>query len=257
MKKVIVVIIWALLSLMPLQIYAAPAQRDSLNQLLDESLQLVKQEEYEKAKKILTYFSEDYVAKGVLPEHTRVVSLAYNKAVQAMGDGTSQREKEADMLALRLAVDAESSKYQPLWLSRQGAVMTAFYKMEQAIKQEEGTKFQHALNEFLYEFDIIYPSLAIDLSKEELRRINAHLSYLEEYRTTMAKHANGQMQMKVIRKDMEDVFRYPNKDEADPSLIWVMITTGGIIVFTLSYVGWRKYRGEQEKHKKRMQSKGR
>ena len=39
------------------------------------------------------------------------------------------------------------------------------------------------------------------------------------------------------------------KDEADPSLIWVIISTGGMIVLTLSYVGWRKYRGEKEKNR--------
>ncbi len=37
------------------------------------------------------------------------------------------------------------------------------------------------------------------------------------------------------------------KYEADPSLWWVIISTGGIIVLTLSYVGWRNIKAEKEK----------
>lgn len=40
-------------------------------------------------------------------------------------------------------------------------------------------------------------------------------------------------------------------DEADPSLWWVIISTGSIIIMTLSYVGWRKYQGDKELRKNR------
>jgi sporulation protein YpjB len=253
MKKVVaVIIIWVVFSLLPLRMYAAGT--NELNQLLDESLQLVKQEEYEKAKQILLYASKEYPVRVSSPQHMSVISMAYDKAVQSIDEGTSQKEKEDDMLALRLVIDAESSKFQPLWLNREHAVMGAFGKMEEAMKKEDSTQFQQALNEFLHEFYIIYPSLSVDLSQEELQRLNAHLSYLDESRGAIAKHTNGKQQMKVIRQDVEGVFQYPAKDEAAPSLIWVIITTGGIIVFTLTYVGWRKYKGEQEKRKSRVKN---
>lgn len=247
MKKVVAVIIWIVLSLLPLRMYAAGA--DEMNQLLDESLQLVKQQQYEKAKQILTYASKEYAVHVSSPAHIHVISMAYDKAIQSMGEGVSQKEKEDDMLALRLVIDAENSQFQPLWLNRERAVMTAFDKMEQAMKQDDASKLQYAVNEFLYEIAIIYPSLSVDLPEEELQRLNAHLSYLDESRSTMARHVNGQLQMNVIREDVESIFQYPSKDEAAPSLIWVIIATGGIIIFTLTYVGWRKYRGEQEKRR--------
>lgn len=40
-----------------------------------------------------------------------------------------------------------------------------------------------------------------------------------------------------------------DEDEADPSLWWVIISTGSIIIATLSYVGWRKYNGDKEMKK--------
>ncbi|GAA3327464.1 hypothetical protein GCM10020331_067510 [Ectobacillus funiculus] len=81
----------------PTRIYAA--DWSELNRLLDESLQLVKQEEYTKAERILTYFSTEFAdlnkKRGFFSaEHTRVISIAYDKAVQAMREETmSQKEK--------------------------------------------------------------------------------------------------------------------------------------------------------------------
>jgi sporulation protein YpjB len=37
-----------------------------------------------------------------------------------------------------------------------------------------------------------------------------------------------------------------DQDQADPSLWWVIISTGSIIIMTLSYVGWRKYKGDKD-----------
>ncbi|MEN2454698.1 sporulation protein YpjB, partial [Bacillus sp. JR_15] len=46
-------------------------------------------------------------------------------------------------------------------------------------------------------------------------------------------------------------FSLVDQDEADPSLLWVILTTGSIILLTLTYVGFRKYRAEKEKKQKR------
>ncbi|GAA3327462.1 hypothetical protein GCM10020331_067500 [Ectobacillus funiculus] len=118
-----------------------------------------------------------------------------------------------------------------------------FRRWKQRYKKQDDEQFQRTLNTFfLYEFDIIYPSLVVDLPKEEIERLNAHLSYLDEFRNVMAKKMRAdKKQMQVIRQDLETVFQSPNKDEATPSLIWVMISTGSIIIFfTLTYVAWRK-----------------
>jgi len=50
--------------------------------------------------------------------------------------------------------------------------------------------------------------------------------------------------------DLKNLFENMDEDEADPSLWWVIISTGSIIILTLSYVGWRKYKGDREKPRK-------
>ncbi len=56
-----------------------------------------------------------------------------------------------------------------------------------------------------------------------------------------------------LETDLEKLFENKKEDEADPSLWWVIISTGSIIVSTLSYVGWRKYKGQDEEKKSERQ----
>ena len=253
MKKILAGIIAFMFILFPVRIYATTWSE--MTELLDDSLQLVKQEEYDKATQLLTYFSKQFLKKK---KNIRVISLAYDKALKSLeGQGINKQIKIDDVLALRLVLDAEVSKYQPLWMEREENVMSTFGKIENAMQKEEHDHFQEALNVFLHEFDIIYPSLMVDLSEEELQRVNSHLSYLDEFRYMMIQNKSGQTQVKIIKDDLKNIFRTAKKDEVDSSLIWFMTVTGGIIIFTLTYVGWRKYKGEKEKQKSTLHSKNR
>ncbi|MBO9128229.1 sporulation protein YpjB [Bacillus sp. 165] len=255
MKKCIF-LICMLLSFIPFPTYAAGWT--DLNGLLDETLQFVKQKEYEKAQKLLEYFAEqfkDYNKEDKLasPEDIRAISVAFDKAFTAIqNEDMSENEKWEDILALRLVIDAEQAKLQPLWMDREQAVMKPFDRMETAMKQENDEEFQYELNLFLNELSIIYPSLTIDLPHEELHRLNAHVSYLEEFRNLISQSPQAQGQVEVMKEDLQRIFSNPT-DKYQPSLMWVMNTTATIILITLTYVGWRKYKGDREK--KRIPSK--
>ena len=125
MKRTLVGLIAFLIIMFPLRIYAE--EWSELTGLLDDSLQLVKRNEDEKAVQVLQHFSEQFVIKGneknqeITPEQVRVISLAYDNAKQSLAEeGVSKQVKIDNVLALQLAVDAQVSKYQPLWMEREG-----------------------------------------------------------------------------------------------------------------------------------------
>ena len=73
----------------------------------------------------------------VTPDQVRVISLAYDKAKQSLAEEDVRKQVKIDnVLALQLAVDAQVSKYQPLWMEREGKVMDAFSQMEKAMKKK-------------------------------------------------------------------------------------------------------------------------
>lgn len=61
MKRVLIGMIAFLIILFPVRIYAE--KWNELTGLLDDSLQLVKQEEYKKATQVLQHFSEQFVLR--------------------------------------------------------------------------------------------------------------------------------------------------------------------------------------------------
>ena len=123
----------------------------------------------------------------VTPDRVRVISLAYDKAQQSLSEeGLGKQAKIDNVLALQLAVDAQVSKYQPLWMEREESNGCLFSNGKSDGKEDAG-QFQQTLNTFLNEFNIIYPSLMIALPENEVQRVNVHLSYLDEFRNVMLK----------------------------------------------------------------------
>ena len=191
MKRTLIGLIAFLIIMFPLRIYAE--EWNELTGLLDDSLQLVKRNEDEKAVQVLQHFSEQFLIKGnekkqeVTPDQVRVISLAYDKAQQSLSEeGLGKQAKIDNVLALQLAVDAQVSKYQPLWMERKES-NGCLFSNGKAMEKEDAGQFQQTLNTFLNEFNIIYPSLMIALPENEVQRVNVHLSYLDEFRNVMLK----------------------------------------------------------------------
>ena len=82
--------------------------------------------------------------------------------------------------------------------------------------KEDAGQFQQTLNTFLNEFNIIYPSLMIALPENEVQRVNVHLSYLDEFRNVMLKTKGGQMQLGIIKGDLQKIFHTVKKMKLHP-----------------------------------------
>ena len=138
-------------------------------------------------------------------------------------------------------------KHMPLWSEMEDSVLTAFQTLKDAYHIKDNDLFIHELKGFLSIYDLIYPSIVLDVPIEKVQKIDAQIQYLEQNAQQIFMSENGIETMEAIQMDLENLFEGTEEDEADPSLWWVIISTGGIIVLTLSYVGWRKYKAEKER----------
>ncbi|KGA99123.1 sporulation protein YpjB [Alkalihalobacillus alcalophilus ATCC 27647 = CGMCC 1.3604] len=225
---------------------------NELNRTSDLILQLVKQENFEQAKKELNYFSEqflqmDFKGEGLTMNDLRTVTLSIEKAEEALTAAELEfTDRIMHVTSFRLAVDALSSEFHPLWLYTEESVMGALQKMIESLQVEERQQFQLALNEFLRQYQMIRPALLIDLTPEQLTRVESQVKYLE----TLRKEANNlnilTNHLETIVQEWEQLYQQVKEESSDPSFLWVMFTIGGMIFFTLIYVGWRKYTAEKE-----------
>ncbi|OCA90916.1 sporulation protein YpjB [Bacillus sp. FJAT-27225] len=247
----------------PLSVFAAEnlADVEKLDEISDDAFQMVKNQRYEDAQKLLSYFSEEFeqMYDGTVPitlDEMRIVSVSRDEAMEAAASPTMEYQERLNKVTrFRLVIDALSTSSDPLWSEMEDDVMGAFSQAKQAAQKGEPTLYHANLNSFLSMYELIYPSMKIDVPKEQLQRVDARVRSMEKLSSSLPKSQAELEELDALGTSLQDIFNGIEEDEADPSLWWVIISTGSIIILTLSYVGWRKYKGDREIAKKRRELK--
>lgn len=245
MNKKISVIAMLIFLLLTTSVNAATQQSwDKLNELADETLDLAQQEKYDEARDLMKQFSHEVSSVNIhdldlsTKEYQVLVVTAQN-VERALDDENSDPVNTA--LQFRLLVDALSSEYQPLWTEMEKEVITTFQDMKMSISKGEDGQYQEELQNLLQAYELISPSVQVDVGDKDIERVEQHIEDLKQDDAMVM----SSQELVAAEEDFQSLFEHLKEDKVDPSLIWVMITTGSIIVFTLSYVGFRKYRAER------------
>lgn len=232
------------------------SQMEQLNYLSDEALQLTKSHRYEEAKKILEAFSNKFSTvtikeQAFTMDELRIVTLVHNEAVEATTNVTmAPDERINQVIKFRLVVDAISSTTEPLWTEMKTPMLNVYNEVKKAAINGESEAFNKSLNSLLSLYEIVSPSMKIDVPVVKIQQLDTKVKYIDHYRMDVLNEEGARQQLLNLEMDLQSVFSNISEDNSDPSIWWVMISTGSIIIVTLSYVGWRKYKGEKEKGKK-------
>lgn len=264
MKIKAIILTLALMLLAPISIHADHHNKspiDKLDQISDEALQMVKSSRYEDAKKLLDYFSDQFLTytmndRPFTMDELRIVTVAHNEAVEATTSvSLTHNERINRVTKFRLVMDAITSTHQPLWTEMEGPIMSVFGGMKEAAVNGDNENFHSKLNSFLSLYEVIHPSLKLDLAAERIQKLDARINFIDHYRPRILAEATSQKELDILENDLKTIFDEMTEDDADPSLWWVIISTGSIIIVTLSYVGWRKYRGDKEQERERQKER--
>jgi sporulation protein YpjB len=262
MKKLIVTLFIGMLL-----IYIKPAfaeetyDWESLNNISDTALQLAKQERFSESAQLLDYFAVKFEdipidREYISLDHFRTITSTHKNAKNVLQDEkVSTEEKVRSLTKFRLVVDAMVSEHQPLWGSMESSIMATFSQMKSDVEEGDKQSFQHDWNQFLSLYEVIYPSIQVDLDIQRVKRMDAHISIVQDRLFQEISETSRVKQLAIMEEELKALFERVKEDEADPSLLWVIISTGSVILLSLSYSGWRKYRGEKEKAAKREKNK--
>jgi len=232
------------------------AKIDQETSLIEKSLSLVQEGDYIHGANLLEQFETNYMGdvkknKDFTPKDLETISVTFQNALLSLkNDASDPQEKVADVLGVRLMVDARETSLQPMWKEMKQSVMTPLHNMDAAYKRGNSEAYEIQLNQFLHQFEIIYPSLLVDLPYDEVKKINSLVTFLDEYRINKEELPAFKQKLDETKTELSFIFEQGNSI-FPPASFWTIFTTGGIIVGTLSYVGWRKYKGDRSKNKKR------
>jgi sporulation protein YpjB len=236
---------------------------DQLIKISDKIYYFAKYNKMEEARLLLEIFALEYEkfdTKEVENSNQvqQTLALSYdNMYTLLQEEAIDQSQVVRAAIEFHLVMDALGSSYQPLWLDKEEEFMNTFATMNQSINEQNEQNFQVSLNELFSLYDLIHPAMLVDLTPGQLKKIDMHIQFLDQYRTTFLQRNDSAAQLAAIQSDFRSLFAGElEEDEADPSLLWVMFSIGSIIFTSLCFVGWKKFRAEKEQvkvHKNRNQ----
>ncbi|MCM2674350.1 sporulation protein YpjB [Alkalicoccobacillus plakortidis] len=227
-----------------------------LSRMADLVLQLTKQGDITEADQLLESFTYTWQKQNhdehpfFNAEAEQAIWLTYHQAHLALKSSDLEDLDRIDRVtSFRLAVDAVSNDSQPLWLYSESTLLKAAEELKEIALDPTSDQFYQQLNEINRQYQVIRPALSIQAASDLYlldQQLDAILSSKEQLNAdTRTAYAEQ------LKEDIETMYEDYDKDEADPSLWWIMFTIGGMILFSLSYVGWRKYRADQSKHREK------
>jgi len=175
-----------------------------------------------------------------------------NETQSALQDtNTSAEEKYHRALTVVLLYDSIWNEQDALWVTWKSYLEDEITRVLEA-EQITNESIQHLYS--LYER--LLPTLKVSLREEEYGMMKQH----QDSFLAFLSGKNKQGELSFIHTLSSDLKAIPSEKKEEksfteePGFIWLLFSVGGLIISTLSYVGWRKYRGEgdeKEKHKER------
>ncbi|OEH93432.1 sporulation protein YpjB [Bacillus solimangrovi] len=223
-------------------------QWSDVEKKVERALQLTKQGDYDLAIKYMEQFSGEFLQlqfsdKSLETEQIQVLNTSYQEARHALiANDLSQEKRVKYILQFRLALDAVKSTHQPLWTELEQSITTTFQDLKEASNNNQ-SGFRSSYDEFRETYALIYPSLVIDRSQEQLLVVNQSLADID-----VAIRTGGQVTLEEVHRLELAIMALFDEEEliAQSSLIWLSVMIGSMIMFTLFYVAWRKYNGEKK-----------
>ncbi|WP_157967828.1 sporulation protein YpjB [Paraliobacillus sp. X-1268] len=209
------------------------------------------------------YITEEryQMANNWLKENQEVIRLAANtdheKSQAVIGElihenleivndtSIGRVEKLHTAMSLVIALDALEHNQQPIWVKTKES-------LHQTVESvlAEGLASDSKRKEIISQWEIIQPTLSIMLEEEDYYELVSSYNRLYDVRS----ETNMEPFQVVFRQaELMDI-TIPAQQSAYLSFYWIILIVGGVIILTLTYVAWRKYKGQKKKKQKQHNS---
>ena len=185
---------------------------EQLNELSDEALQLTKSHRYEDAKIILEAFSEKF-SSVTIKEQTfsmdelRIVTIAHNEAVEATTNATMNPDERINRVTkFRLVIDAISGSSEPLWTQMETPVMSAYDEVKKAAINGVEDDFHLHLDSFLALYEVIHPSIKIDVPFDKIQQLDTRIQFIDQYRMDVLNQDQARQELFHIESELSSIF---------------------------------------------------
>ncbi|AXF54904.1 sporulation protein YpjB [Salicibibacter kimchii] len=214
----------------------------------EEIVALVRSENYEEGRNRLQALADeltaaDYEAMALDVHDMGTIIMSYERLEGALTEvSVAGDERLTEAMGFYYVVDAVIQPESPKWKETRHEVEEQLTQLREAAS-EGGTSFQHAWNDWRKTFEMIHPAATLRLSPSDREEVRSLVTFMDEHSHRLKEEKEALPFFDALEKQMIRLYE-GDREENDPSLVTVIAIVGGAILFSLSYAGWRKYRGE-------------
>jgi sporulation protein YpjB len=221
-----------------------------LNKLAEESLYLTNKQEFAASRKLISDLATRFLAletgkylerldqAHILLETILQAKEALNQVDPLKGQAVQK------VLKMRLALDAVSHKKQPLWINYYPTVAKDIDQLRFALEQDKRDLFYRTINSLSAHFEMVRPALIISHPQEVVVQLESQMRYINDHKSELWNNKDQSVQMiNQIDRQFKIAF-FQEVDNSIQSFLLIILGIGTLIGSVLSYVAWRKYKGE-------------
>lgn len=223
-----------------------------VNQIAEEVLFLVQKNEFEASRKQLNQLSSYFLSleTGNYVDRVEQAQILIDAIIQAKESLNAVKldpdQAHKKVLRMRLALDAVSHKKQPLWLNYYPTIVNTMDELMYAVKENNRDAFYYHLNSLAEEYEFVRPSLVISHQLGITEKLDSQIKYImNQLQNVWDNQERALNLLESLDKDWKVAF-FQKNEQSSQSFIFLMVGVGTLICSVLSYVAWRKYKGEKE-----------
>jgi sporulation protein YpjB len=225
----------------------------ALNELAEQALKLIHKQELSAARNVVLQLEETYLslAVGTYVDRLEQASVLSETIIQARHSlaqvEPNLEQVEANVLKMRLALDAVSHKQTPLWLQYYPTLVQVINELDTSMNSGEREKFYQQLNELNAKYELVRPALFMSHQPGVVEQLDSLFTFLINNRSELWQNER-QLTRHIAQLTEQIQFAFfQQTDQSVQSLLWTSLALAVLICTVLTYVAWKKYRGEQYK----------
>ncbi|WP_053219413.1 sporulation protein YpjB [Virgibacillus senegalensis] len=221
--------------------FSVYAHHQDVHSSIYQYVRYIQEERYTEAENLLNQHSREFVEYAAgRTENMDMVEDVLERNLQTVATPSEEKsQKYSHAMSLLLVYDALRKGDEPLWLTWKKEIQ----KELDILANRENPPAKEDINRLAIRWNIVEPALKLVGEEEAYFETSAAIHYLlasadspswKEQLIT----ASGKLQQIEIGE--EETLK------KNLTLIFMVAAVGGFIIITLSYVAWKKYKGERE-----------
>lgn len=224
----------------------------NIKRLADQAYLEVKEKKYDQARQRVEQIEDQLleVNLGQYMSYGEQVKMLLDTVLQAKGALTAVRldERQAylKVLRMRLAIDAVLNKEEAMWVRFYPELVKVLNQLGNSLAEDQRDQFFSLLNRLFNHYEFIRPALVVSHPPQTITQIDSVITYLDKNSSQLWQNKSHTQELLDRLQHLLQMAFYQADHTIKEGLIWLTMGVALVIASVLTYVGWKKYKGQHE-----------